>query len=93
MSYGYGTPRDYPAYPPLKQSGLPEDDFARIRDMVGLFIDKIWFILGVMLIAFIGAVIFFYSMPNQYEAVTRLMIKSSPKEVFLQTQEFKDLML
>ncbi len=94
MSYETANPNkgyDYPL--PLKHSGMPEEEMARIRDMIGLFVDKIWFILGVTLIAFIGAVIFFYALPNQYVATTRLMIKKSPKEVFLQTQDFKDLML
>lgn len=69
-----------------------EGEMARIREMLGLFLDKIWFILGATLITFIGAVIFYFAMPNQYLTRTRLLIKNPPQEVFLQAQEYRDLM-
>lgn len=65
-----------------------------IRALLALFIRKIWFILGITLIFLVGgAVVLFVFRPNEYQAMTRLVIEQSPKELYFNAQEYRELMI
>ena len=73
--------------------GVREEEVINVQELVGLLLDKIWFILAMTLIALIGSAVFFYSQPNQYLARCRLLIESPLQETYLNAQEYKNLMI
>jgi len=64
-----------------------------ILELFGIFLEKIWLIIGITIATLAIGIVIAYLQPNQYWARSLLLIVEPEKEIYLNAQEYKDLMV